>query len=465
MKIVCASCAAKYSIADEKIAGKVFKIRCKKCSDVIVVRGDESAEEATRVAATTRAARAAGGDLFAQAETPSSAFGGGDADDGVIASAPSARVGDAYAAPTGQRNESSVLFSLANLQALGTSMPGARSASPASKTVRATAGLAIGEGSGLIDIRALTSAIGLAGSAAGRGPASSNGEAVDDLLSIGSGGSPFAPTLGAPILAPTRHASGNSGLILGIGFGAAAVVAAAALVVVVFLAKDADRPPLAVAALDAPAATIPVGVVPLVGAMPPPAVTASTEIVAPGRTADAADHGPAAPSSEDRESPSTEVRRPRAARRNENAAPIPQDRARGDARIVAAPTPTDAAPQRARADSMEAILEGIGGGNREQRPMPGASTEIALAEQPGRDQVRAALSAVQRATTACGGGQHGLAMTAITVTGSNGRVTHAVVSGHFAGTPVGSCVARAAREARFPRFTNPTFSVSFPFQF
>jgi predicted Zn finger-like uncharacterized protein len=39
MKIVCDACGAKYSIADEKVAGKVFKIRCKKCSNIIVVRG------------------------------------------------------------------------------------------------------------------------------------------------------------------------------------------------------------------------------------------------------------------------------------------------------------------------------------------------------------------------------------------------------------------------------------------
>jgi predicted Zn finger-like uncharacterized protein len=52
MKIVCDSCGAKYSIADEKVAGKVFKIRCKKCSNTIVVRGDSQEhddEEATRV--------------------------------------------------------------------------------------------------------------------------------------------------------------------------------------------------------------------------------------------------------------------------------------------------------------------------------------------------------------------------------------------------------------------------------
>jgi predicted Zn finger-like uncharacterized protein len=39
MKIVCGACGAKYSIADEKVHGKVFKIRCKKCSNVIVVKG------------------------------------------------------------------------------------------------------------------------------------------------------------------------------------------------------------------------------------------------------------------------------------------------------------------------------------------------------------------------------------------------------------------------------------------
>jgi predicted Zn finger-like uncharacterized protein len=46
MKIVCDNCATKYSIADEKVRGKVFKIRCKKCSHIIVVRGNEGAAAA-----------------------------------------------------------------------------------------------------------------------------------------------------------------------------------------------------------------------------------------------------------------------------------------------------------------------------------------------------------------------------------------------------------------------------------
>src|SRR5215471_6906935 len=44
MKIVCDSCGTKYSIADEKVRGKVFKIRCKKCSHIIVVRGGEGSD-------------------------------------------------------------------------------------------------------------------------------------------------------------------------------------------------------------------------------------------------------------------------------------------------------------------------------------------------------------------------------------------------------------------------------------
>ncbi len=47
MKIVCSSCGAKYSIADEKVEGKVFKIRCKKCSNVIMVKGTEGEDVVT----------------------------------------------------------------------------------------------------------------------------------------------------------------------------------------------------------------------------------------------------------------------------------------------------------------------------------------------------------------------------------------------------------------------------------
>jgi predicted Zn finger-like uncharacterized protein len=46
MKIVCEACQAKYSISDDKVRGKAFKIRCKKCSHIIVVRSGEGSSSA-----------------------------------------------------------------------------------------------------------------------------------------------------------------------------------------------------------------------------------------------------------------------------------------------------------------------------------------------------------------------------------------------------------------------------------
>ncbi|MEZ4475111.1 MAG: GYF domain-containing protein, partial [bacterium] len=58
MRIVCDNCGAKYQISDEKVRNKVFKIRCKRCAHVIVVRAGQQeqgeaapvADEPTRVA-------------------------------------------------------------------------------------------------------------------------------------------------------------------------------------------------------------------------------------------------------------------------------------------------------------------------------------------------------------------------------------------------------------------------------
>src|SRR5260221_8482729 len=46
MKIQCQSCQAKYTIADEKVLGKIVKIRCKKCGATIVINGNETASSA-----------------------------------------------------------------------------------------------------------------------------------------------------------------------------------------------------------------------------------------------------------------------------------------------------------------------------------------------------------------------------------------------------------------------------------
>lgn len=57
MKIVCDACQAKYSISDDKVQGKVFKIRCKKCSNIIVVRGGANAAEPAAAPAAEKETR------------------------------------------------------------------------------------------------------------------------------------------------------------------------------------------------------------------------------------------------------------------------------------------------------------------------------------------------------------------------------------------------------------------------
>ena len=91
---------------------------------------------------------------------------------------------------TGQRNENSVLFSL---NALTQNAP------------KEDAPLAPGgpEGSGLIDIRALSASMG-------SGDAKAKSTHVDDIMNLGGGGA-FTAALAAPVLAPpTMEAAGHA---------------------------------------------------------------------------------------------------------------------------------------------------------------------------------------------------------------------------------------------------------------
>ncbi len=303
MKIVCQSCSATYKIADDKIQGKkVFKIKCKKCGEDILVRGTDAPaeqaeapidrpneDEATRVvsteggeavwhavlngdqqgpytveqlrdllnqgaidtetyvwrdgfenwlpmrdvaelamltvsvpeSATVMSAPPPGGDLFGAAPsataTPAPAAVSNDlrasragepvkartAQKGGDLFAPEAREQEAAkplfaseepkpaAAPgehlTGQRNENSVLFSLATLQQLS----GKESAKPAAGPNP--------DASGLIDINKLAGALNTTGS---------KKSSVDDIMGVGAS-SGLASPLSAPATAQTPGSPGN----------------------------------------------------------------------------------------------------------------------------------------------------------------------------------------------------------------------------------------------------------------
>jgi predicted Zn finger-like uncharacterized protein len=88
-----------------------------------------------------------------------------------------------------------------------------------------------------------------------------------------------------------------------------------------------------------------------------------------------------------------------------------------------------------------------------------------LPASPSRDETLAAMRGVESAVRTCAAGQGvtGTAEAELTVAGPTGRVTAANITG-ITGN-VGSCIARAVRNARFPHFTKATFSVKYPYRF
>jgi hypothetical protein len=87
----------------------------------------------------------------------------------------------------------------------------------------------------------------------------------------------------------------------------------------------------------------------------------------------------------------------------------------------------------------------------------------ALPGQPSRDDIKVGLQSVRAALQACAGTTHGMSTARVTISGS-GRVASATIEGAFAGTPQGSCMARALRGAAFPRFGTPSLQVTYPFR-
>jgi predicted Zn finger-like uncharacterized protein len=58
MKITCQSCQSKYNVADDKVTGKIVKIRCRKCGATIVVDGTTAAAGSNSTASGTSAVAA-----------------------------------------------------------------------------------------------------------------------------------------------------------------------------------------------------------------------------------------------------------------------------------------------------------------------------------------------------------------------------------------------------------------------
>ncbi|MCL2724358.1 MAG: zinc-ribbon domain-containing protein [Polyangiaceae bacterium] len=371
----------------------------------------ESAAGAVAVVAAPAAARRGGGrgqgaDLFGNA-----AHAGGESDvveaaGGVDAAAMAAAHAEKL---TGQRNESSVLFSLSSL-----TEEKKKNAAPASSRTTATA-----EGSGLIDIRALGASMGVDESKA-KGDTKAR---VDDIMNL-SGGGAFGAPLAAPMLTPSpleaadqAAASGKSSKGFAI-LGAAVIIAAAILGGVFLVTRNTTTAPAtqtmapAVTPTNEPPAATPAATAPAENTPAPPTTGPATVPAVPG---------PKPPA------------RPGAAAAGPKTAAAP---------AAEAPRPPSGSPDLAGAMAAAA-------GKPADAPKPAAVNTTAPFN---RGAAAAALGNVNVQACKKPDGPTGSGHVIVTFN-PDGTVGTAVVDGGpFPGTAVGGCVAGKFRSAHVPAF-------------
>lgn len=606
MKINCDKCQAKYSIADEKVRGKTFKIRCKKCGNVIIVRdkaaagasADSSSAGTSQNAGTAVAWHiAVGGETVgplsenevlrriedgeldyetsiwrdgfddwaplssverfapvlerAMSSRSSSAFGstasvdtGGSAlGFGSQSLQPSSS--DAPSSPrvanlTAQRNENSVLFSLDSLQKLATSGSSAPSSSPAAPAAASesaeftlpreeptpspllsptsftpSTSAPTSEGSGLIDIRAMSAVVSetrnanpspredtlipsFAGS--GFGGLSAQPVAVEDPLLGGTGAYEAAPA------APARPARSITPIVI----GAAVVVLALGGAGIYFASSSAQREADAKIAL-AQAETEKVKAQAEADKAKAAAELAQAEKAkaeaerAAAGSADGGDNGDAGKKRDIvAAAPSAAERKPARDSRKSSAKPRrPRPSSSSSSKSAAAPAAVKEAPKKAepkkkaQPEPKKSASSGGGGSDNidvdcllnpnlakcgkkgasgggasagsSKKSAPKASAEDpSLPQSLSPSQLLAGLRGAKSKAKSCGR-QHGAApgtkvRIRMSIAGASGKVESAEAQGDHAGTALGKCVAQVARQARFPKFKKSNQGMQYNFR-
>jgi len=441
MRIVCDSCAACYSIDDARLPAGPFKVRCKRCQRAIVVNhtaprkppprwhlvidgqevGPLTSEEVREglisgvIDGKTNAwrdglpgwepleRRPELGDCLERQTSP----GLFDGVDPVAAGERNASPRSETPSPllVASRNESSVLFSIANLTDL------ARGAAPG----------ASGGGSGLIDIR------GLAPPRREESPVLVPGVVVP------------APPL---LVAADEPDRGRWMLPAAVGIGASLLVAVVVLLVVLLQGRPATAvapPASARAERPAPAPEAP----PRQPAPLAPASPAASPAVSPAR----------AP----QPTPRTRPRRPHHPRK---AGP------RKQVTPVAPATRAAAAPKQEEDELSRLIRKATEGDSpRARSPRPAGEKTARPAPLPAleKQHINAGVRGVRGQVRACFDRFKvpGTARLRLTIE-PEGRMGRVEVGGAFAGTPTGACLAQAFMRARFPRFGGRPVAVVYP---
>lgn len=337
---------------------------------------------------------------------------------------------------TGQRNESSVLFSLSALTEGGK----AETAAAHNRTT------ATADGSGLIDIRALSQTMG-------SDERKDTNARVDDIMNL-SGGGAFGAALAAPILAPPplemstftgdQGGAGKSNKMLFVAIIAGAALIAIGIVVAVVLTRpagpiDATNPTATVSGL----ATAPTGSGAGALAMNDPAAA----VTAPAGGTAAADNTPPPPGTGNANGKTPAVT---------GAAP----RTGGGGGGPAAATPKETAPAIPKAPEppkdFGSALAAAAGKPAQEAPKSGGGGSTAPFD---RGAAQGALGGVNVQSCKKPDGPTGSGHVKITF-GPDGSVSSAVVDGGpYPGTSVGGCIAGKFRGAHVPAFSGGPVSV------
>jgi predicted Zn finger-like uncharacterized protein len=483
MKIICDACGTRYSLPDDKVAaGRTFKIRCKRCSNVIVVRGAEVAvavdplapppasppdpdalwyvvidqEQVGPLTVDELAAHVAAGRVGAD----SYVWREGLADwqpvsliaelAGLgLAAAPVVEDAEAPLAPPaaalrGERNESSVLFTLGNLAQL---------AAPA-KLVAGPGG-PVEEGSGLIDIRSMASAYhGDRGTP--RPAAGATIGSIDDLPVFAA--SAFVEPA---VLIPSRRPAARTPLVPVLVALVVGLAVAATVMVVLLVRQDPAPPPVAApearAAMPAPGPEAPRSdATAMVGSGSGSAAVPGS---GSGSAAEAPPPPPPAPIKERSVRPATPRERERDRERERERVAVPD------------PVPGSRTPPRPRetCDQITCVANDYKGdccapfrptGER----MPPVDSRAGLPETLELGAVRNGMASVRARIIACGSRSSvkGEVRVAIKVD-ADGRVSSTTVKA----TPdpvLGTCVEAAIKKATFAR-TQKGGGFTYPWKF
>ncbi len=378
---------------------------------------------------------------------------------------------------TGQRNENSVLFSLGNLQALA--MGKKASPEPGLGGAEVDAG---GDGSGLIDIRTMAGGAGVAGGG-------------DDLSDLGTYAAPVAA---APVLLPSMDDDRPKWLMPLIIGMAATLLVMVGLVIFLVMRKPVG-PVVAQAPVDAPAAGSPQAgsppaatekkaaapakveekkaeTAPPPAASPPAAAPGSEKTAEPAKVAAAKPKAKSAGTRRKRSSGSSTSSRKSAPSRSSDPL-LGSDKKRSKSKKTTRRRSgkrdelddlidnaiSSKPKKKARASSSKRSGRTRRSSKGSSSSAPAASSSN-LPETLSRGNIQKGMRSIKGQVQGCYDRFKvpGLASVQITI-GRNGRVKGAKVKGVFSGTPTGSCVKKAARGARFPKFKGTPITITYPF--